>query len=140
MIPFTNFLLEFYAADAKEAIKKIEGGQVKIAQWTTETDYRGAAKKLARIELHDGMALDIVPYAITTYAKQGRLRNSGKTRREVFIDIGPSRSPRRSGKVFGKAIGEGQQQDEKIAAAKQKAIQWFQKNLGLKLGEFDFRY
>lgn len=140
MKPFTNFLLEFFAEDAKAAIKKIEGGQVKTAKWTTESSWSGPPKKLAYIELHDGMTLDIVPYAITTYAKQGRLRNSGKTKREVYIDIGPSSKPRRSGKTFGKAIGEGQQQDEKIAAAKQKAIQWFQKNLGLKLGEFDFRY
>lgn len=148
MRQFSHFLLEFFQDDAKAAIKAIESGQVKTAKWSTEKGWDGRSQKVVVAELHDGTVLDIVPYAITTYAKAGaRLRNSNKTRKEVYIDIGPSRSkpefarmPRRTGKMFGKAIGEGQQQEEKIDKAKQKAIQWFQKNLGLRLGEFDFRY
>lgn len=147
MRPFTEFLLEFFSDDAKNAIKLIERGQVKKAEWKMEKDWGGTSRKVAVVELHDGAVYDIVPYAVTTYAKQGKLRVSGKTKKEVYIDIGPSRTkkefatmPRPTGKVFGKAVGEGAAQDEKIAKARQKAIQWFQKNLGIKLGEFDFRY
>jgi hypothetical protein len=141
MKPFTEFLLEFMSDDAKNVIKQIEAGQVKEAKLVVGKDWQGRRRNNYIVTMHDDSKYTITPWAATTYAKaSSRLRDAGKTKKEIYIDIGPASGnvSGRLGKVFGKAVGEGAQADEKIAKARQKAIQWFQKNLGVRLGEFDF--
>jgi len=81
------------------------------------------------------------PYETTTYKKTGRLRDPGKTKKEVWVNVSRMKNGNYISsirKTFGKGTGENSATDAKIKAGKEKAQKWFKKHLGTDLGQYDF--
>jgi hypothetical protein len=135
MLTFKSYITESNAARFKEAVES--------HTWSNVTKNKvSVSKSNYTAENEEGLTATFTPYSITVYKKEGRLRNPGSTKYEVYVDVNiknPNGYGSSYSKTFGAVRGEyAADKEEKIKKAKTKASDWFKKHLGITLGDHDF--